>query len=175
MRRVKSSMESGPREMDARAAPATASRPSNLQYGALPWRRTGQGIQVLLITTRNTRRWIVPKGWPAEGKTPAECAALEAFEEAGVRGNVAPEVLGSFHHRKQLKSGEMVVCRVQVFALEVTEAHDEWSEKADRELAWCSIEEALARVGDGRLRRLIAKFAQCASAQPATHVLPVSA
>lgn len=135
----------------------------------------GQGIQVLLITTRNTRRWIVPKGWPTEGKTPAECAALEAFEEAGVRGRIAGEILGSFNHRKQLKSGETVVCRVQLFALEVTEAHEEWSEKGDREIRWCTTEEALARVHDARLRRLIAKFAQLAGTRASAQVLPASA
>jgi 8-oxo-dGTP pyrophosphatase MutT (NUDIX family) len=100
---------------------------------------------------------------------------LEALEEAGVRGQVAEETLGSFNYRKELKSGEIVICRVQVFALEVTEADEEWSEKADRETLWCSIEEALARVGDAGLRRLIAKFAQIASARLSTHILPASA
>jgi 8-oxo-dGTP pyrophosphatase MutT (NUDIX family) len=153
----------------------TASRVSNIQYGALPWRRSPEGLRVLLITTRNTRRWIVPKGWPVEGLRPHEAAALEAFEEAGVRGNVGEEMLGSFNHRKQLKTGEVVACRVHVYALEVTEAHAEWVEKNDREIQWCSIEEALAQVSDAALRRLIVKFAHLAAAHLSSNILDASA
>jgi 8-oxo-dGTP pyrophosphatase MutT (NUDIX family) len=153
----------------------TASRGSNIQYGALPWRRTPEGLRVLLITTRNTRRWIVPKGWPVDGLPPHESAALEAFEEAGVRGVVGEEMLGSFNHRKQLKTGEVIACRVHVYALEVTESHAEWVEKDDREIQWCSIEEALAQVGDAALRRLIVKFARIAAAPLSSDILDATA
>ena len=67
-----------------------------VQYAALPWRRTKDGLEVLLVTTLTTRRWIVPKGWPLKNCTPAECAAYEALEEAGVIGTVAKKALGTF-------------------------------------------------------------------------------
>ncbi len=110
--------------------------------------------------TSNTRRWIVPKGWPVDGLTPGECAAQEALEEAGVVGEVAPEPLGSFRHSKERKSGEILLCTVQVFAMEVTRQRHNWAEKGTREIRWCSIEEALARIKDRGLRRLILKFAK---------------
>lgn len=153
----------------------TLSRVSIIQYGALPWRHTPEGLRVLLITTRTTRRWIVPKGWPIEGLPPHESAAIEAFEEAGVRGKVGEEMLGSFNHRKHLKTGQVIACRVHVFPLEVTETHPEWMEKNDREIQWCSIEEALAQVSDPALRRLIVKFARIAAAPPSGNILDASA
>src|SRR5438270_65110 len=87
---------------------------SIVQYGALPWRRTPDGaLEVLLITTRGTRRWIVPKGWADDGLDPREAAAIEAYEEAGVLGDVNGEPLGMLVHRKLLKSGQTVACRIQ--------------------------------------------------------------
>ena len=153
----------------------TVSPASIVQYGALPWRHTAEGLRVLLITTRTTRRWIVPKGWPIDGLSPQESAAIEAFEEAGVRGKVGEEMLGSFHHRKHLKNGEVIACHVHVFPLEVTETHSEWMEKNDREIQWCSIEEALAQVSDTDLQRLIVKFARVAATPPSDDILDASA
>src|SRR5689334_19027712 len=105
---------------------SSASRVSNVQYAALPWRRAKRGIEILLITTSNTRRWIVPKGWPVEGLDPAECAAQEALEEAGVLGEVAAEPLGYFRHSKERKSGEILLCTVYVFAMEVLRQRHSW-------------------------------------------------
>ncbi len=136
------------------------SRGSKVQYGALPWRRSDDAIQVLLVTTRNTRRWIVPKGWPLVGRTPSESAAREALEEAGVEGEVAHEKLGSFSYSKQRKSGEVVSCKVHVFPMEVVHQRRNWAEKAARETSWCSLEEAIQRVTEPGLRRLIVKFAR---------------
>ena len=137
----------------------------NVQYAALPWRRTKGAIEILLITTRNTRSWIVPKGWPLAGCTPSECAAREALEEAGITGEVAEDALGSFHYDKRRKSGDIISCKVHVFAMEVFHQRRSWAEKAARDLCWCSLEEALARVKEPSLRRLIAKFAKT-SAEP---------
>ena len=134
------------------------SRVSNLQYAALPWRRNAGALEILLITTRNTRRWIIPKGWPVDGCTPAQCAAQEALEEAGVAGEVLEEMFGHFRYNKERKSGEIVPCIVRVFTMEVAEQRDDWIEKGEREILWCSLSEALARVKEPGLRRLIAKF-----------------
>jgi len=115
-------------------------------------------IEILLITTSTSRRWIVPKGWPVEGLSPSECAAQEALEEAGVEGEVAQQPLGSFRHHKQSKSGETVLCTVYVYPMEVTHRRNRWAEKHIREIHWCSVEDALTRVKHPALRRLIVKF-----------------
>ena len=131
------------------------------QYAALPWRRRrGHSVEILLVTTRRTRRWIVPKGWPVDGYSPGECAAREALEEAGVLGVIAAKPIGAFPYRKQRKSGESVRCRVEVFPLQVTQQLRNWPEKSVRETCWCTAEDALTRTSDPGLRRLIAKFAE---------------
>jgi 8-oxo-dGTP pyrophosphatase MutT (NUDIX family) len=110
------------------------------------------------VTTRKTRRWIVPKGWPIPNREPPECAAWEAFEEAGVVGDVAAEALGAFTYRKQLKSGDTVTCNVEVFPLAVAYQSTAWPEKKERQTDWCSIEEALSRIEEPGLRRIVAKL-----------------
>jgi 8-oxo-dGTP pyrophosphatase MutT (NUDIX family) len=131
----------------------------NVQYAALPWRRTGDVLEVLLITSLKTHRWIVPKGWPLEGKSPCASAAQEAMEEAGISGAIASAPLGSFRYHKLRKNGETVSCKVDVFPMEVSHQRRSWTEKHRRELRWCSIDEAIRRVSEPGLRRLIAKFA----------------
>jgi 8-oxo-dGTP pyrophosphatase MutT (NUDIX family) len=135
----------------------------NLQYAALPWRKAHGHVEVLLVTTRTSRRWIVPKGWPISGCKPAECAAREALEEAGVVGEVAAKSLGWFSYDKRLKSGDVLPCKVEVFPLEVVRQRRSWPEKDSRETLWCSIDDALARVPERGLRRLIAKFGESVS------------
>jgi 8-oxo-dGTP pyrophosphatase MutT (NUDIX family) len=117
-------------------------------------------VEILLVTTRTTGRWIVPKGWPMQGIKPSECAAREALEEAGVVGEIAVEPIGSFGYEKRRKSGEMLPCKVEVFPMEVVRQRRNWPEKDSRQTRWCSIDEALARVPEPGLRRLIATFAE---------------
>jgi 8-oxo-dGTP pyrophosphatase MutT (NUDIX family) len=138
---------------------------AKIQYAALPWRKAGDALEILLITTLNTRRWIVPKGWPLDGKTPCASAAQEAMEEAGISGKIATIALGSFRYRKLRKNGETVSCKVDVFPMQVARQRRSWAEKDARELRWCSVDEALARVSEPGLRRLIAKFAGSARAR----------
>jgi 8-oxo-dGTP pyrophosphatase MutT (NUDIX family) len=130
------------------------------QYAALPWRRVEGRLEILLITTLTTKRWVVPKGWPLEGCSPSECAAQEAFEEAGVIGTMASKPVGSFDYRKRRKAGDEIACHVDVFDLEVERQRRAWPEKAMRQTCWCTVEEALARVSDPGLKRLISKFAK---------------
>ena len=132
--------------------------PENLQYAALPWRHSGGTLQILLVTTRRTRRWILPKGWPVLGLLPHQCAALEAVEEAGIEGEAAVRPIGSFLHDKRRKSGQTVACTVLVFPLAATRQRRSWIEKFERETRWCTIEDALALVGNPGLCRLIRKF-----------------
>jgi 8-oxo-dGTP pyrophosphatase MutT (NUDIX family) len=135
------------------------------QYAALPWRRRrGHSVEILLVTTRRSGRWIVPKGWPIGGCSPRECAAREAMEEAGVLGVIGAEPIGTFPYDKQRKSGGAVPCRVEVFPLRVTHQLRNWPEKSARETRWCSVDEALLRADDPGLRRLIAEFAEATPA-----------
>jgi 8-oxo-dGTP pyrophosphatase MutT (NUDIX family) len=131
-----------------------------VQYAALPWRVNGGRLEILLITTLKTRRWIVPKGWPVETLSPQACAAHEALEEAGVSGALSEKPVGVFRYFKRRKGGEVVTCRVDVFALEVTQQRRSWAEKGTRDFRWCAIEDALALVGEPGLRQVIAHFAE---------------
>lgn len=138
--------------------PAEKDEPK-IQFGALPWRRTASGLEVLLITTLNTRRWIVPKGWPMDGLPPHDTAAREAHEEAGITGKISSQAIGSFVYAKGMKDGDTTPCEVCVFPMQVEEQLDDWPEKGKREICWCNIENALALVEEPQLRRLIADFA----------------
>src|SRR6266700_4715777 len=110
--------------------PAVVTR---VRYGALPYRlRGGSRPQFMLITSRETRRWIIPKGWPKKGKSPHHSAAREAFEEAGVVGAVAGRSVGSFTYEKRLKNGGAVVCEVRVFPLQVRRHNKQWPDKQNR-------------------------------------------
>src|SRR4029434_4556697 len=93
-----------------------------VQYGALPYRLGAASGRppLMAITSRETQRWVIPKGWPKKGKSPQYSAAREAFEEAGVLGDVTQRPVGSFSYQKRLKNGAVVVCAVRVFALEVS-------------------------------------------------------
>jgi 8-oxo-dGTP pyrophosphatase MutT (NUDIX family) len=120
-------------------------------------------LEILLVTTRHTRRWIVPKGWPEAGLQPHECAAREALEEAGAEGKAHAAPIGSYLYEKQRKSGDVLVCSVLVFPMEVARQRTDWPEKAARELRWCSIGEALELVENTGLRQLITRFAKDAA------------
>ncbi|HEX2759081.1 MAG TPA: NUDIX hydrolase [Rhizomicrobium sp.] len=149
-----------------RASPISAAPAAHqIQYGVLPWRMMGGILQILLITTRNTRRWIVPKGWPMDGLSPRECVAQEAMEEAGVQGAVSRKPLGWFSYDKLRKSGEILPCKVQVFAMEVKRQHADWPEKAARHLRWVTPPEALTHVGEPGLRQIISDFAHAAESR----------
>ena len=129
------------------------------QYAALPWRRTAQGaVEVLLITSRETRRWVIPKGWPIKGLKSLEVAAREAFEEAGLEGVVRKKKLGVFHYEKRLRTGRIQPVKVAVYALQVVNQLDEWPEKGQRDLQWTPPAEAAAQVDEPELRAIIAAF-----------------
>jgi 8-oxo-dGTP pyrophosphatase MutT (NUDIX family) len=132
----------------------TVSEP-RLQYAALPYRRRGDAVEILLITSLETKRWIIPKGWPNEGRTPPDSAAIEALEEAGVEGQPAGEPIGAYHYAKQRKKGPPVSCRVEVFPLEVKRELESWAEQGQRERRWLTVESAAATVSDPGLADLI--------------------
>lgn len=126
-----------------------------LQVGALPVRRVGDGpFSVLLVTSRETRRWVIPKGWPIKGLKDHEAAAQEALEEAGVVGRIAKKPLGSFSYWKR-RFAQFDLCEVTVYLLRVERQLKNWREKKQRTLCWFSLEEAAALVEEPGLRQLI--------------------
>jgi 8-oxo-dGTP pyrophosphatase MutT (NUDIX family) len=131
---------------------------AGIQYAALPYRVSAGTLEILLVTSLRTRRWIIPKGWPMEGRPPSACAALEALEEAGVSGEIEKIAIGQFQYLKEIKRGANVRCKVDVFPLKVTRERKSWAEKDGRERRWCTVTEAAASVDEPQLRLLIAKF-----------------
>jgi 8-oxo-dGTP pyrophosphatase MutT (NUDIX family) len=126
------------------------------QYAALPWRRT-TSLEILLVTSRDTGRWVIPKGWPMKGKSPSAAAAREALEEAGVVGEIAKTALGAFTYVKFLKDGQGQACKVRVFPLKVIDQLADWPEKHQRMAKWFLSDEAAAAVQEPGLARLIRK------------------
>jgi 8-oxo-dGTP pyrophosphatase MutT (NUDIX family) len=132
-----------------------------VQYAALPYRAKGKSqLEIMLVTSRGTRRWIIPKGWPKRGMPPHDTAAREAFEEAGVVGKVNKRPIGSYPYDKILDKGDKASCRVEVFALRVTRQHKHWPEEHQRKIGWYAPAEALRFVREPHLRRIIRKFAK---------------
>ncbi|MFN3667679.1 MAG: NUDIX hydrolase [Brevundimonas sp.] len=128
------------------------------QVAALPWRRGAGGLEILLVTSRETRRWVTPKGGRMAGKSDAEAAAQEALEEAGVEGVASEAPIGTFRYLKVLKRRASRWCVVSVHALEVRLEHASWQEQSERERVWVSREEAVRRVDEPDLKALIAAF-----------------
>ncbi|MDB5443023.1 MAG: hypothetical protein JWP73_1399 [Phenylobacterium sp.] len=137
---------------------AKSHRGPRRQFAALPWRRTESGVEVLLITSRETRRWVIPKGWGKKGEAAAAAVAREALEETGAGGAVAGTPLGHYRYQKLLKSGRLQRVRVSVYALEVLHELEDWPEKPLREKLWISVAEAAGLVDEPELQALIAGF-----------------
>jgi 8-oxo-dGTP pyrophosphatase MutT (NUDIX family) len=130
-----------------------------LQYGALPYKIAGEdGLRVMLVTSRETKRWIIPKGWPMKDLKPHAAAKREAFEEAGVRGEIGKRPIGTFVYDKRLKSQATVSCKVEVFPLKVSEQAETWPEHAEREGRWFSPDEAAGFVEEEELREIIRRL-----------------
>ena len=137
---------------------AKAKRGPRRQYAALPWRQEGEGLQVLLITSRETRRWVLPKGWRKKGEPPTITAAREALEETGAGGRVHEAPLGEYRYQKLMKNGVVQRVRVTVFALEVLFEHEDWPERDQRQKLWTTAEHAARLVDEPDLQVLIAAF-----------------
>ena len=120
------------------------------QAGAIPWRWGSSGIEVLLITSSQGSRWIVPKGWIEEGCTSKETARQETYEEAGVEGILSVAPIGSL----DFKRGDRVL-RVELFTLEVTDVYAHWPEDYRRQRVWLDPREAALTASEPGLARLI--------------------
>ncbi len=113
---------------------------------------------MLLITSRGTGRWVIPKGNPIRGLRSHVAAAREAFEEAGITGVASPEALGSYGYDKERRDGTFRKARVEVFPLAVGGRSDTWPEQHERESRWFSITEAAAAVHEPELKAIITAF-----------------
>ncbi|MFT3973690.1 MAG: NUDIX hydrolase [Amaricoccus sp.] len=134
-------------------------QPPRLQVGALCWRRTRKGLRFLLITSRDTGRWIIPKGWPMRNRTEAGAAAREAWEEAGLRGEISNDSLGVYTYRKRAPNSVIMSCVVRVYPLEAREMLQKFPETGQRRARWFSREKAARRVAEHELAALIRGFA----------------
>jgi 8-oxo-dGTP pyrophosphatase MutT (NUDIX family) len=130
--------------------------PERLQVAALPWRDL-DGLEIMLVSSRDTRRWIIPKGWPMAGRSDSAAASIEAIEEAGLLGVISAEPIGAFSYAKRF-SRKVEPCRVDVYALRVSRQREDWPERRERETKWFPAVEAMEAVSDPELAELIARF-----------------
>ena len=137
------------------------------QAGAIPFRHTKEGLRVLMITSRDTGRWVIPKGHVDKGFTAAEAAAQEAYEEAGIIGTTAKIPLGIFTYSKRLRNGAAKPATVEVYALHVETLLDKWPERAQRRLEWMPISEAAELVHEQGLAQLLLRLEDIETAKPA--------
>lgn len=138
--------------------PATAKRDVRTQFGAVCWRLRRKKPEVLLVTTRRTRRWMVPKGWPMDGHTPAQAAAVEAFEEAGVEGQPNDHCIGFFSYLKIIEGEEALPCMVALFPVRVRKVHETWPEGDQRKRRWVSPRRAAELVQEPELQAILRRF-----------------
>ena len=130
------------------------------QVAALCWRLENSLVEVLLITSRETGRWVIPKGWPISGMTAAEAAAREAWEEAGVRGRVQDQPLGEYLYDKATGPAKAKRCAVAVFSLQVYALKRRFPEAAQRRLEWFAPAEAAGLVAEPDLQALLTLIAE---------------
>ncbi len=133
------------------------------QYAAICYRHTGRSdgsVEVLLITSRDSGRWVIPKGWPMRKKKPHEVASREAWEEAGVRGRIRKKPWGYYTYVKKLDGGELVPAMVQVHLIDAREIDNEFPERDQRRLEWFAPAIAASSGSEPELRGLITKLEQ---------------
>lgn len=128
------------------------------QFGALCYRIQRDKVQVLLVTSRTSKRWIVPKGWPVHGATPVEAALREAHEEAGVEGKVTGNCIGIYSYVKSLNEKDQLPCVVAIYPVRVTRLNFDYPEKSQRKRKWVSIKKAVTMIDQPELRHIIKEF-----------------
>lgn len=129
------------------------------QFAALPFVLVGNRPLVCLVTSRETKRWIIPKGWAKAGTAERIVAANEALEEAGLVGTISTQALGAYEYRKKLHVFAYATCRVRVYELHVNHQLFDWPERQQRRTAWLDPQDAAERVRERGLADLISRFA----------------
>ena len=127
-----------------------------VQIGAIPFRRRPDGaIEIMLVTTRETQRWIVPKGWPIRGLKGHEAAAREAMEEAGLIGEIGKKPVGRYTYWKR-KTDHFILCKVRLYLLEVKQQLPTWPEQAQRSCRWFTQADAADLIDEPALGSIVA-------------------
>jgi 8-oxo-dGTP pyrophosphatase MutT (NUDIX family) len=148
------------------------------QYGVLAYETAQDGEpRFLLITSRTTKRWIIPRGNPIRGLSPSHSAAQEAYEEAGLTGFVGAHEIGSYPYVKRRRNGSSVPARVHVFPLSIPVQSSDWPERHERQTRWFTRAEAAEAVEEEDLKALIRTFAppEASSAFPGSWFAPIRA
>ncbi len=142
------------------------------QVAALPLRRTKSGaVEILLVTSRTTGRWIVPKGWTSKRLKDCKAAAREARQEAGVKGKIEPKAIGTYRYVKA-ELGEAAPIDVAVYLLSVRKQVKRWPEKHQRRRAWFHVLDAARKIAEPELSSLIGALERLAKPTPkAKHAL----
>ncbi len=135
--------------------PSVSAAVGAAQCGAICWRMHLGQVQILLITSRDTGRWVIPKGWAIDGRTHAQTAAQEAWEEAGAEGKIGALCLGNFPYDKVLSPNKSLPCEVEVFGLRVTRLAKKFPERKERRRKWFSAKVAARKVNEPGLRALL--------------------
>ncbi|MDT8328627.1 MAG: NUDIX hydrolase [Roseovarius sp.] len=140
------------------ALPAATKTEVRTQFAALCYRMVRDRPEILLITSRGSGRWIMPKGWPMAGKTPAQVALTEAWEEAGVRGRAYDTCLGVYSYTKTIGPDRGLPCLVMVYPVRVKTLARSYPESGQRKHKWLRPKKAAARVAEPELAHLIRSF-----------------
>lgn len=129
------------------------------QFGALCYRVQKSETQILLVTSRQSRRWIIPKGWPQPGQTPAQSAATEAMEEGGVQGKVYNVCLGLYTYTKLMDGkGDDLPCAVSVYPIRVKDLQRRYPEAKQRDRRWFPLRKAVGCVREPELKKILKHF-----------------
>lgn len=134
-----------------------------LQVAALPWRVEDGRLEVLLVTSRDTGRWVLPKGWAEKGESLSAAAAREAREEAGVKGSSSTRDAGRYFYAKVQRNGPALPCEVVVYPFEVMKLAEQWKEMTERRRQWFTPEDAADAVNEPDLAELIRRFGRSVS------------
>jgi 8-oxo-dGTP pyrophosphatase MutT (NUDIX family) len=137
------------------------------QVAAIPMRWTRDGeLRILMVTSRDTGRWVLPKGWFIDGKTPWRAAEIEALEEAGVTGYISRETLGEYTYDKRMPDGTTIPCSVRVYPMIVDKVKRNWKERRQRRRHWFSPEGAAEAVAEPGLTEILAALRDKPRRQP---------
>jgi 8-oxo-dGTP pyrophosphatase MutT (NUDIX family) len=146
------------RTLHSKTGEGAEHREIRTQFGALCFRRKAGEVEVLLITSRETQRWVLPKGWPMPGKSPVQAAEQEAWEEAGVKGKVCDRSLGLYSYTKLVDSAVGLPCVVALFPLKVRSLSDRFPERRERRRKWFPLKKAASKVDEPELSQLLLAF-----------------
>jgi 8-oxo-dGTP pyrophosphatase MutT (NUDIX family) len=142
------------------------------QIAALPLVETKKGkLNVLMVTSRGTKRWVMPKGWQMDGKKPWQAAEIEALEEAGAVGYISKKPIGVYHYDKWISKKSSVACEVTVYPMIVEKLKSKWKERHERKRRWFSPKAAARRVDEPELAKLLMEISKNPDRIPALRKL----